>query len=326
MDDKKSIIDFCYSLGLDTVGFCKCRRFEESKAFFEDRKLRALENEFEEEDIEKRINPFIHMEEGKTIMSIAFPYLYDLEENSDLYFSKYTRGRDYHIVVSNYLKKICTYIENLGGKAIYFVDSNPLPERYIAYLCGIGFVGKNNMIITEKYGSYVFLGEIITDLIIDPDTPKEQMCGACSLCLNTCPTKSINKAGSCPNICLSYITQKKQIEDVWFKKFEGRMFGCDSCQDVCPFNSVVEFSKIEELKPYEHMKNTSLEELISIDNKVFKEKYAVTSCGWRGKNILQRNAFINKAAIHKRLDIEENVINSTYVKDYYRRLLKALEL
>jgi epoxyqueuosine reductase len=326
MDYKNSIINFCENLGLDTVGFCECRRFEESRAFFQNRKLKALENEFEEQDIEKRINPFIHMEEGKTIISIAFPYLHNFEENSDLYFSKYTRGRDYHIVASDYLKRICTHIESLGGKAMYFVDSNPLPERYIAYLCGIGFIGKNNLIITEKYGSYVFLGEIITDLKIEPSKPIEQKCGDCSLCLSTCPTKSINSAGSCPNICLSYITQKKQIEDSWFKKLEGRMFGCDSCQNICPYNKAIELSKIAEFTPHKHMENVTLEELIKIDNKVFKEKYAVTSCGWRGKNILQRNALINNAVLQKRLDIEEKDINSPYVKDYYHRLLKALQL
>lgn len=326
MDNKKSILDFCYSLGLDTVGFCQCRRLEELKPFLENRKLKGLQNEFEEENVEKRINPFIYMEEGKTIISIAFPYLHDIEENSDLYFSKYTRGRDYHIVVSDYLKKICEYIKSLGGKAIYFVDSNMLPERYIAYLSGIGFIGKNNMIITEKYGSYVFLGEIITDFQIQPDMPVDQKCGECIKCLTTCPTKSINKTGSIPNICLSYITQKKHIEDVWFEKLEGRMFGCDSCQNTCPFNEGVKLSGIVEFKPYDHMKDISLEELASIDNKVFKEKYSVTSCGWRGKNVLQRNALINKAMLHKKLDIDEKVITSPYVKDYFHRLLKALQL
>jgi epoxyqueuosine reductase len=326
MNYKKSITHYCESLGLDTIGFCECRRFEESKDFFQNRKLKSLENEFEEENIEKRINPFIHMEEGRTIISIAFPYLHDLEQNSNLYFSKYTRGRDYHIVVSDYLKKICAYIENLGGKAIYFVDSNPLPERYIAYLCGVGFIGKNNMLITEKYGSYVFLGEIITDLVIEPDTPKEQKCGDCSQCMTTCPTKSINRGGSCPNICLSYITQKKQIEDSWFNKLGGRMFGCDSCQNICPFNQEIELSNIQGFKPHEHMQNICLEELSNIDNKIFKEKYAATSCGWRGKNILQRNALINQAVLFKKLDIDDKTITSPYVKDYYHRLLKALQL
>lgn len=326
MNYKSQIINFCNELGLDTIGFCNCRIFDELKAFFEERKLKGTENEFEEKDIQKRINPLLHMRNGKTIISIAFPYAYDLSDASDVYFSKYTWGKDYHTVVSDYLKKICDYIKNLGGEAIYFVDSNELPERYIAYLCGIGFIGKNNMLITEKYGSYVFLGEIITDLNLEADKPITQKCGDCTLCLKACPTKAINIGGSCPNICLSYITQKKHIEDSWFKKLDGRLFGCDSCQNVCPYNKGVQLSKIEEFVPYEYMKNISLEELLSIDNKTFKEKYRNTSCGWRGKNILQRNALIYAVGNNENIDIDIKCINSPYVKDYYHRLLKALHL
>jgi len=326
MNYKESIIDFCKHLGLDTIGFCECRVFEELRPFYEKRKLNNQENEFEEQDIEKRINPFINMENGKTIISVAFPYLYENKEDPEIYFSKYTRGKDYHQVVSYYLKQVCEFIESLGGEAKYFVDSNPLPERYIAYLCAIGFIGKNNMVITEKYGSYVFLGEIITDLELKADKPIEQKCGECALCLNECPTKAVNIAGSFPNVCLSYITQKKQIEDIWFEKLNGRMFGCDSCQNACPFNKNINLSQIEQFKPYEYMKDISLDELINIDNSIFKEKYAITSCAWRGKNILQRNALINSAVVNKKLPIDEKAINSPFVKDYYHRLLKKMQL
>ncbi|MFL0268485.1 tRNA epoxyqueuosine(34) reductase QueG [Candidatus Clostridium radicumherbarum] len=327
MDYKDSIIDFCNKLGIDTVGFCECRTFNELRPFLENRKINNIENEFEEKDMEKRINPKLQLENGKTIISIAFPYLFDYEEQKNaVYFSKYTWGKDYHFVISSYLNEICKFIELLGGKAVYFVDSNPLPERYIAYLSGIGFIGKNNMLITEKYGSFVFLGEIITDIKLNPDKPMEQKCGACTLCFDTCPTKSINKFKSMPNICLSYITQKKDIDDIWFNKLEGRIFGCDSCQNVCPFNKRIDKSKIEALRPFEHMKNVSIHELINIDNKIFKEKYALTSCGWRGKNILKRNALINLFNIKNDINIEAKSINSPYVLDYYHRLLNTFHL
>ncbi|MCM8711112.1 tRNA epoxyqueuosine(34) reductase QueG [Clostridium sp. SYSU_GA19001] len=326
MNYKSKLVSFCNELGLDIIGFCSCRIFYELKTFFENRKINGLENEFEEKDIDKRINPLLLMRDGKTIISIAFPYAYDLSQSGNVYFSKYTWGKDYHLVVSYYLKKICDFINTLGGKAIYFVDSNELPERYIAYLCGIGFIGKNNMIITEKYGSYVFLGEIITDLFIEPDEPVMEKCGKCTLCLKTCPTKAINKGESCPNVCLSYITQKKHIEDSWLKKLDGRLFGCDSCQNICPYNKEAELSQIKEFEPYEFMKNVSLDELLNIDNKIFKEKYANTSCGWRGKNILQRNALIYKALKTENMNIDIKSIKSPYVEDYYHRLLKALQL
>lgn len=326
MDIKVDIKEFILSLGLDTVGFCRMRRFEELRNLFQERKHNGLENEFEESDIEKRVNPFLYMENGRTIISVAFPYAYDFDKQEEVYFSKYTLGADYHLVASKYLRKVCSYIESLGGKAIYFVDSNPLPERYIAYLCGLGFIGKNNMLITEKYGSYVFLGEIITDLYIEEDKPVEQKCGECNICLKQCPTKAINNNRSCPNVCLSYITQKKEIDNVWLEKLDGRMFGCDSCQNQCPYNENKMFSPIPEFKPYEFMKNVDLQELIKLDNKAFKVSYAKTSCGWRGKNVLQRNALINYAAIYRNLNININTIKSPYVLDYYHRLLKLLQL
>ena len=258
---KEEIIEYCNSLNLDNIGFIKCRRFDELIEFYKERKEKTLENEFEESDIEKRINPMWYMERGKTIISIAFPYLW-VENNIENGFSKYTKGLDYHRVVKKYLDKICDFIKSKGGEAISFVDSNTLPERYIAYLANVGFIGRNNMIITEKYGSYVFLGEIITNLELESDEIrsfheiKEYIeCGECTKCYKGCPTKSINVNKINPNICSSYITQKKELTDVEIKLLKGKIFGCDICQNVCPYNKKIDFSKIEEFKPLEFMCN-----------------------------------------------------------------------
>lgn len=335
MNYREKILAFCNNIGLDTVGFIKCRRFDELIPVFENKLQMKHQNEFEEQDIEKKINPFLLMKEGKTIISIAFPYLFPESNDSVSGFSKYTMGTDYHKVVMNYLNRITDLIEELGGRAVTLVDSNPLPERYIAYLSGIGFIGKNNMLITEKYGSFVFLGEIITDLEIIAEeeyTPEESIekltlyekCGNCNRCLRDCPTKAINESRRNPNICLSYITQKKQLDDVWLNKLEGRIFGCDTCQNSCPHNEGKEYSRLEEFKPHDFMLKGDLEELLSIDNAVFREKYSKTSCGWRGKNVLQRNALIN--SLESLQNIDGNKIKSDYVKDYYDRLLKLFKL
>jgi len=330
MSKKKEIIEFCEKQGLDTIGFSECRIFHELNPYFVRRKKCGLENEFEEKNIENRINPFLYMVEGKTIISIAFPYLYDLDFNEKNYFSKYTLGRDYHAVLTEYMERICEFIRGMGAKAVNFVDTNGLPERYIARNSGVGFIGKNNTLITEKYGSYVFLGEIITDLILQPDKPIVQKCGDCELCLEACPTNSIVKGqvgiNNDTNICLSYITQKKHIEDFWLNKLNGRLFGCDTCQQVCPYNEGIQFSDISELKPYEHMKSLDLQALMNIDNELFKNKYKITSCGWRGKNIIKRNAIINAINMGKSeiKTIEKD--KSPYIKDYYYRLLKFFKL
>ena len=324
--NRLNIIEYCKELGLDTLGFTKCRKFSELEEMFQLRKANDTQNIFEENDINKRINPNLNMEEGKTIISIAFPYLYGKNLNDGVYFSKYTQGLDYHFVIQLYLNKICEFIEKLGGKAISFVDSNALPERYIAKLCGVGFIGKNQMLITSKYGSYVFLGEVITDLDLEESQPMVEECGNCNACLNCCPTNSIYTGGCNPNKCLSFITQKKDIEDEWLLKLEGRIFGCDSCQRVCPKNNDVDFSEIEEFKPLAFMEKVNLQELIFMSNSVFKEKYKITSCGWRGKKLLQRNAVINGFLSSGVVQYDWNEIKSTYVKEYYNRLLYLMKL
>lgn len=323
---KQKIENFCESMGLDTLGFISCRRFDELAKFYRDRQEMNLQNEFEEKDIEKRINPSCYMEEGKTIISIAFPYYHQEEGATTNGFSIYTKRLDYHRVLKKYLDEICKYIESLGGKAIGLVDSNALPERYIAYLAGVGFIGRNNMIITKKYGSYVFLGEIITDLEIAcedrgkfEDLAKYTECKACDKCIKECPTKSINKNKINPNICLSYITQKKDISDQEIKLLKGNVFGCDFCQLECPYNKEIALGVLEEFATLDHM-NDALHTYASMDNRYFKEKISCTSCGWRGKNVIRRNAIIN---MHKQdYDVSEFKGDSDYINDYITRLME----
>ncbi|MGG7177989.1 tRNA epoxyqueuosine(34) reductase QueG [Clostridium paraputrificum] len=326
MDLKEEILVYCSKLGITNVGLIKSRRFDELRDFYENRKALNLQNEFEEDDIEKRINPNHYMEEGKTIVSIAFPYLSG-EEYKENGFSVYTRGYDYHKVVRGYLDKICDFIISKGGKALAFVDSNTLPERYIAYLSGIGFIGKNNMLITKEYGSYVFLGEIITDLEIYDEDKGDfnslidyKECGDCTICYEECPTKSINKNRKNSNICLSYLTQKKDLMDWEMKALDGRIFGCDSCQKECPFNKGRKLSSIESFKPLEFMNDDNLDYIINMGNSDFKESLKNTSCGWRGKNVLKRNAIIRKA-LYKKENIEDIKSESDYIKKYIDRLL-----
>lgn len=328
MDIREQIVKYCNELGLDLVGFTPCREFSELREFYKYRKDNGLENEFEEIDIEKRINPNHYMNEGKTIISIAFPYLYDINYKNNG-FSLYTRGLDYHIVVKEYLQKICLFIEKLGGKAMAFVDSNTLPERYIAYLSGIGFIGKNNMLITKKYGSFVFLGEIITDLNIHTDDIKQLKntpCNECNRCYLACPTNSINDTKKNCNICMSYITQKKDISDEFIKLMKGRIFGCDTCQTSCPCNKEIQYSTIKEFLPLDFMKNDiKTEDILILNNKMFKETFKITSCGWRGKNVLMRNSLIKRYFIEER-EIDKYVFESPYMQSYKNRLLNLNKL
>lgn len=330
MELKDKIKNFCSSLGLDKVGFISCEKFNDLEEFLMHRKDKNLFNEFEEFDIELRVNPKKIMSDGKTIISIAFPYAYGDTCKDSIYFSRYTLGKDYHLILKEYLNNISEFIKSLGGKCECFVDNNPLPERYIAMKSGIGFIGKNNCLITEEYGSYVFLGEIITDLYINPDKPMESRCGECNLCTVSCPTKAIldrkltkDKYGlnNNSNICFSYITQKKNLEEFWIKKIGGRIWGCDTCQEVCPFNKKAKNSNLEEFKPIEYMKKPNLEELVKLNKNIFNEKYKNLSCGWRGKNLLTRNTLITMKNIKGEIPKIEK-INSPYIEEYYNKIKK----
>lgn len=330
---REKILNFCNLLGLDLVGFVRCREFYELREVYELRKEKGFENEFEEVDIEKRINPNIYMENGKTIISIAFPYLHK-GEYKDNGFSLYTKGLDYHHVLATYLNKIVNYIKSLGGDAIALVDSNSLPERHIAYLANLGFIGKNNMLITKKYGSYVFLGEIITDLYIPCEEEERSLkelrlykeCGECEICYKNCPSKVLNKSKMTnTNSCMSYITQKKDIEDKYLSLMGGRIFGCDSCQKECPYNLDIEYSNIEEFKPLSFMEKESYDDFSTLTKKEFNESFKKTSCGWRGKNTILRNIMIRKVLIDKE-DISKYQLNSENLKDFRNRLLNFYDV
>lgn len=325
---KEKITEYCQSIGLDTVGYIPCRTFTELEQFYLKRQEQGLQNEFEEKDISKRINPSHYMEDGKTIISIAFPYYHE-GDYVDNGFSVYTKRLDYHRVVKKYLSDVCSYIESLGGKAISLVDSNTLPERYIAYLAGVGFIGRNNMIITKNYGSYVFLGEIITDLEIpceDQRTFSEikdySECNECTNCIKECPTKSINKKKINPNICLSYLTQKKELSDQEIGLLKGNVFGCDFCQLKCPYNENAKGNVLQEFATLDYM-NDDIKTFAQMDNKYFKEFINGTSCGWRGKNVIKRNAIIHMKK--KGMDISEYGGESEYLKGYIERLNHSSE-
>ena len=322
---KQQIEEFCKSLGLDIVGFIRCRKFVELIDFYEKRRENNLQNEFEEKDMEKRVNPYLTMEGGKTILSIAFPYYHEEEHTENNGFSVYTKRTDYHKVVRAYLTKICDFIKSLGGKAECFVDSNALPERYIAYLAGVGFIGRNNMLITKKYGSYVFPGEIITDLEVasEEERPYQEIssyteCGDCTRCYSECPTKAINQSRLNPNICLSYLTQKKELSENELRLLNGNVFGCDFCQLKCPYNEKIEANVLEDFKTLNDM-NEDITVFAAMDNKFFKDKISNTSCGWRGKNVIKRNAILR---LHQeKKDITGLRGASPYLNAYIDRIL-----
>ena len=215
-----------------------------------------------------------------------FPY-YTGQPNNCL--SKYAQGLDYHLVVKKYLAEACAFIKQLEPDALLevMVDNNPLPERYLAYQAGLGIIGQNQCLIHKDYGSYVFIGSILTNLSLPPDSPMQGSCMQCGKCQKFCPSQALSPTGFCQNKCMSEITQKRQLtsEEEILVSHAQTIWGCDVCQDVCPHNASAALSPFAEF--YEE--TPSLQGISSLSNREFQKKFGNRAFAWRGKKVLERN-------------------------------------
>ena len=191
---------------------------------------------------DKRLNPTLLVDEAKSVVSLLLNYHPSEKQNPDSYkISKYAYGQDYHFVIKEKLKSLLEFIQNeigmVSGRA--FVDSAPVLDKAWASKSGLGWIGKNSNLITQKVGSFYFIAELIIDLELEYDTPTTDHCGSCTKCIDACPTEAI----VAPYIvdgskCISYFTieLRDNIPQEMKGKFNEWAFGCDVCQDVCPWN------------------------------------------------------------------------------------------
>ena len=290
--NKKEIIELFNNKGIDTVGIAPVGPYDELKKILEDKVSKNLITGMEEPDIEKRINPKLIMEDASSIIVCAIPYYTGKEYESNI--SRYCYGLDYHLVIKEKLNEICEEIKSKDDKFKYeiFTDNGPLVDRYLAYLAGIGYYGINNNIITDKYGSYVFIGYIVNNYNLEVDESNDKTCLGCNKCVKYCPGNALEGNYQMdPKKCISYITQKKEeLTDEEKRKMKKNksLFGCDICQVVCPHNKDIEISKFKEFTN-NLIINLSEEEINSISNKEFKRRYKERAFSWRGRNIIKRN-------------------------------------
>lgn len=289
---KEELIRFCNSIKIKYVGIAPSGPYYDFEEIWKKQIERGFVCGFEELDIEKRIYPHLTLEDVKSVIVCLFPYYTGTAENSNI--SKYTYGMDYHILAKEKLEQIGQFlserIENFHYKA--FVDTGPLNDRYLAYKAGLGFRGINSHIITDQYGSYVFIGYILNNYPFETDKPQERTCYQCFNCVRNCPGQCIQGDFTInPLRCKSYITQKKgelSQEDIDILRKHQLIWGCDVCQDVCPHNRKVDKTPIDEFWK-DLIYNIDYEELSQISNKEFIRRYKDRAFSWRGKKILTRN-------------------------------------
>jgi len=229
---------------------------------------------------EKRLDPTKLVEGARSVISLMYNYFPEQELNAkDNYkISKYAYGKDYHFVIKNKLKSLFSFItEHIGEiKGRAFVDSAPVMERAWAQKSGIGWIGKNGLLLNRQSGSFFLLAELILDLELEADHPIKDYCGSCTQCIDACPTQAIVE----PYLldarkCISYLTI--ELKDEIPQDFEGKMenwiFGCDICQDVCPWNRFSQPHQEPQFQPHPHLKEMKKSDWQEITKEVYNEMF-----------------------------------------------------
>jgi epoxyqueuosine reductase len=270
-------------LGFEFCGIAKAEFLEEEAPKLEawlnqnyHGKMAYLANHFD-----KRLDPRILVEGAKTVVSLIYNYYPNEKLNEEGYkIAKYAYGEDYHYVIKEKLKEmlhaLTEKIGQIGGRA--FVDSAPVMERQWAQKAGLGWLGKNSLLLNKTMGSYFFLAELILDIEATPDPPMvKDYCGTCTKCTDACPTDAIKAAGVVDGSkCISYYTieLKEQIPQEVKGKFQDWIFGCDICQDVCPWNRFSKPHQEEKFQPNDELKSFSKRDWEEITSEVFSKVFS----------------------------------------------------
>lgn len=337
MNLKEYIIEKSKILNIDMIGFTDSAPLYNVEERLNYRLENNLQTEFEEKEVERRIDPKLTFPSCKSIIVIALSYNVDFEIINDNklkgVLSKSSWGLDYHRVLKakmNSLVEEIKDIEDFDYKM--YVDTGPLVERELANKAGIGYYGKNCSIINDEYGSFIFIGYIMTDLNIEQDISRiDSKCGDCDLCIRACPTNALEPYKLNPKKCISYLTQTKDIIPIEYrKKMNSKIYGCDTCQLVCPKNKDVKASVHPDFIPYNTGGYIDIIELLSMSNSQFKHKYGSMSGAWRGKNILKRNAIIalGNMKVPENSYLLENIDsnNSSYMEEYIKWAMENIFL
>lgn len=222
--------------------------------------MNYMENHFE-----KRTNPALLVQNARSVISVLLNYYTEKTQTKSSYkLSKYAYGFDYHKVMKDKLYKLLNYLKEQynvkNGRA--FVDSAPVMDKVWAQKAGLGWIGKNTNLISKKFGSFVFIGELIIDIELAYDNPGKERCGKCTRCIEACPTGAITSERRIDaSKCISYLTIEKKgaIPEEFKGQWQNWIFGCDVCQDVCPWN--------QNLKPHDFTKLKPFPEFLSLHNK-----------------------------------------------------------
>lgn len=310
---KQTLARYAKSLGFERFGVTSAFPAEQPSTYLKSWLDRGCAGEMDylRRDPNKRSAPVAHLPGAQSVIALAASYWTGESSRPDWEgkVASYARGKDYHSVLRKRLDSFVRYAESLAPDAEFrtFLDTGPLLEKHFAQQAGLGFMGKNTMLITKGLGSWVFLAHVVTTIVLPSDAPDLRSCGDCRLCIDACPTQAITAPYSLdPRRCISYLTieLKSAVPIDLRDKVAGWLFGCDICQDVCPHNTRVPKSPIEAFRPRESGL-VSLRELLNIsDPQTFERLFEGSPLKRPGLEGLQRNACLAAVSLGRQDLIE----------------------
>ena len=282
--ESRAVKALARELGFDACGISRAERLDE-----EARRLESwLSSGFHgtmtwmERQFDMRVDPRELVPGARSVISLVFNYYQGIERSSDpsvALFSRYAWGDDYHAVAKERMFEMFERLDEAAGgiNGRVFVDSAPIMDKVWASRSGVGWIGKHTNLIRTDLGSWFFLGEIVTDLELEPDGPVPDHCGSCTRCIDACPTDAIVEPYVVDsNRCISYLTIEHRGDDIPQEVKPGMgnwVFGCDICQDVCPWNKFAERTTEERFMPRPGITETPITELLELDIEQFRDRF-----------------------------------------------------
>jgi epoxyqueuosine reductase len=246
------------------------------------------------------------MPEVESVICVALNYYTPHQRPEGQEYAKISRygwGKDYHKVMHKKLKALANWLSEQGEgiQARYYADTGPVQDKVWAERAGIGWIAKNGNVITREYGSWVFLGEVLTNLALTPDAPHTEHCGTCTRCIDACPTGAIAKPFVVDaNRCIAYHTienRDQELPESVKPHLRGWVAGCDICQDVCPWNQrFAHMTDVEEFQPYPWNISPKLTELANISDEEWNQRFPASALRRIKPEMLRRNAIANLEA------------------------------
>lgn len=327
MQQSSKISKYLYELGFDIVGFSNNIKLPEYQKRLEVKQSnhtlypRNNMHPYDYIDINKLVA------DAKTIISVGMSY----HQKPALkiaglngYYTKSSFGIDYHTVIYSKLNELVECLKKEYTDLDYYIscDTKIIDDRYFAYLCGNGFVGKNTMIINENYGSEVFYATIVLNKEFEFQQPEliDSKCHDCNRCEVACPTNSLNNYYIDYSSCLSYLTQSKNMIEL--NIINDSIYGCDICNNVCPFNNALTKQSAFKNDPG----YIDLISLLKMSNSEYKNSFKAKSLSWLNKNIIKKNAILvlgNKATIEEIYQVKQDLsLNSSLLEDAFEYVIE----